>query len=250
MVLFIQKPNFFRRCKLAVFSALLAFGATLGLLWITMVSPKAEREISLNAGILTFISAIIGGRVAYVAGNWEYFQDYLIEIPQLWLGGFSWPGALAVGILGISLASKIFKIRHGKLADCQLPLLASVSVAVWLGCWLTGCGYGPEVSWGLPAKDEWGFWKQRFPVQLIGAILTVALFLGIEQFRNRMSSIIPGLTASIGLGGLSLILLVTSLLRVDPYPLYNGIRLETWAALLFLGLAIISGGFLILVNRD
>jgi prolipoprotein diacylglyceryltransferase len=248
MVLFIQN-GIFRRCKLAVFSVLLALGTMLGLIWATLDSPKAERVTSLNISILTLICATIGGRAGYLAVHWAYFQDYFIQIPQLWLGGISWPGALAGGILGIFLASLISKFRFGKLADRQLPLVASLSVAVWLGCWLTGCAYGPDSIWGLSIKDEWGIWQQRLPIQLIDATLTVALFWGIEKFKNQMRSTPSGLAASLGLAGLSLILLITSLLRVDPYPLYNGLRIESWASIIFFGIALLSGGITYLTSK-
>ncbi len=220
---------------------LLSLGAVLGLIWIVLDSPKDEQIISLNTGIWALFGALIGGRIAYVAVQWEYFQEHIIEIPQVWLGGFAWPGALAGGILAIIILAWLYDIPVGKLADRMLPLLASLSVAVWLGCWLIGCAFGLEVDWGLPAKDEWGIWKNRLPLQLIGAIMTVALFWGVDRLRQREGGLISGLAASLGLGGLSLILLGASLLRVDPYLLYNGIRLETWAALLFLGIAVIGG---------
>lgn len=226
---------------MTIFSMLLSLGAVLGLIWIVLDSPKDEQIISLNTGIWALFGALIGGRIAYVAVQWEYFQEHILEIPQVWLGGFAWPGALAGGILAIIILAWLYDIPVGKLADRMLPLLASLSVAVWLGCWLIGCAFGLEVDWGLPAKDEWGIWKNRLPLQLIGAIMTVALFWGVDRLRQREGGLISGLAASLGLGGLSLILLGASLLRVDPYLLYNGIRLETWAALLFLGIAVIGG---------
>jgi hypothetical protein len=79
--------------------------------------------------------------------------------------------------------------------------------------------------------------------------MAVALFWGIERFRGRKMDLPPGLVASFGLGGLSLILLGLSLLRADPYPLYNGLRLETWAALIFLGIAVIAGILAIILDR-
>jgi phosphatidylglycerol:prolipoprotein diacylglycerol transferase len=247
MVLFIKNTN--RSCKLAVFSVLLALGTTLGLTWVTLESPKAEREMSLNAGVITLLGAIMGARAAYVAVHWAYYQEHLIETLQLWLGGFSWPGALIGGGLGILIASRLFVIPFGNLADRLLPLLATLSVASWLGCWFTGCAYGPEVMWGLPTKDEWGIWQPRLPLQLINAVLTVLLFWGIEQVWRRKNSMPPGLAANLGFAGLSLILLATSFLREDPYPLYNGLRLETWAAMFFFGLSIIFGVVIVSMNK-
>jgi prolipoprotein diacylglyceryltransferase len=235
---------------LTIFSTLIALGSILGLVWVILESPEADQEITLNAGILVLFGALAGGRLAYVAAHWEYFQEHLVEIPQFWLGGFSWSGALICGILGIFIAGWIFRIPIGRLADRLLPLLASLSVAIWLGYLLIGYANGPEVAWGLPIKDEWGNWKPRLPVQLIGAILTVALFGGIELLRNRNDNLAPGLAASLGLAGTSIILLVTSLIRVDSAPLFNGIRLEIWTAIIFLGAAIISGVLAYFLDRQ
>lgn len=234
---------------MTIFSALIALGSILGLVWILLDAPLNDRRAYLTVGVGALFGALIGGRAAYVAVHWEYFQDHLVEILQVWLGGLSWPGALAGGILATLVAAWLYGIPPDILADRLLPLLAALSVAVWLGSWLVGCAYGPEVSLGLPAKDEWGIWKVRFPLQLICALLSVALFWGIERLRQRGWGLVPGMAASLGLGGLALIMLGASLLRVDPYPLWNGIRLETWAALLFLGLAIISGAVLLLRYR-
>ena len=234
---------------MTIFSLLLALSAVLGLAWVTHDSPPRLRNSSLNAAIWVLFAALVVGRAAYVAPNWEYFQNHLIEIPQVWLGGLAWPGALAGAILGTFVVAWISEIRFVVLVDRLLPLLASLSVAVWLGCWITGCAYGPESGWGLPAKDEWGFWKNRVPLQLIGAILTVASFWGIDRFRQRKKNLAPGLTASLGFGLLCVILLGASVLRADPYPVYSGLRLETWAALALLLISILSGGYAIIKGR-
>ena len=234
---------------MTIFSALLALAVVLGLAWITADSPVRLRSVTLNAAVLVLFAALIGGRAAYVAPNWEYFQDHLIEIPQVWLGGLAWPGALVGAFFGTVIAAWVADIPVGILADRLLPLLASLSVAVWLGCWVTGCAYGPESGWGLPTKDEWGFWKNRVPLQLIGATLTVASFWSIERFRQRKKNLSPGLAASLGFGLLCLILLGASILRADPYPVYSGLRLETWAAIALLIISILSAGYAIIRNR-
>ena len=234
---------------MTIFSLLLALAAVLGLAWITADSPPHLRSASVNAAAMVLLAALIGGRAAYVAPNWEYFQDHLIEIPQVWLGGLAWPGALAGAIFGVLIAARGSEIPVAALADRLLPLLASLSVAVWLGCWMTGCAYGPESGWGFPAKDEWGIWKNRIPLQLIGAILTVTSFWSIERFRQHHKNLPPGLAASVGFGLLCLILLGASILRADPYPVYSGLRLETWAAIALLVISILNAGYAILTGR-
>lgn len=234
---------------MTIFSVLLALGAVFGLTWVVYESSPGSQRTSLNAGILVLFSALVGGRMAYVAAHWEYFLDHLIEAPQIWLGGLAWPGALAGGIVGTLIVAWISKISVGVLADRLLPLLVSLSVAIWLGCWMTGCAYGAEVDLGLLTKDEWGFYKKRIPLQVFSSIITVMLFWGIGRYRHRMDDLSSGLAASFGLGGLSLILLVTSFLWVDPYPLYNNLRLETWAALIFVVISILGGVLAIILGR-
>jgi prolipoprotein diacylglyceryltransferase len=227
----------------------LDLAAVLGLAWIMADSPVRLRNTWLTAAVLVLLAALMGSRAAYVAPNWEYFQNHLIEIPQVWLGGLAWPGALAGAILGTLIAAWVSNIPVVMLADRLLPLLASLSVAVWMGCWITGCAYGPESVWGLPAKDEWGIWQNRLPLQLIGAILTIAFFWSIERFRQRQKHLPPGITASVGFGLLCLILIGASILRADPYPVYSGLRLETWAAIALLIISILGAGYAIIRSR-
>ena len=223
------------------FSLLVALGSVLGLAWIVLECSDGEYSRRVNIGIGVLVGALVGARAAYVGANWEYFQGHLVEAFQPWLGGLSWPGALAGGFLAFLLVAWTMGISLGYLADDLLPLLLTLSVAVWLGCWLEGCAYGAETSVGLPTLDEWGLWKRRFPVQLLGAVLTITLFWGIERLQHRWQHWHPGLAASLGCAGLSLILLGTSALRADPYPLYAGVRLETWAAMIFFGISILMG---------
>lgn len=234
---------------MTTFSILLALGSVLALLWISLESSGIDLNIRIAAGIWAFLGALVGARLAYISVHWEYFHVHWVEVPQLWLGGLSWPGALAGALLAVGFTGLLNGIPLNHLMDNLLPMLAIMSVIVWLGCWLAGCGYGAAASIGLPAQNEWGIWQRRIPVQLIAATLMVALFWGIESYRHRRG-LIPGLAACLGLGGLALIQLLASLLRVDAYPLYNGIRLETWAALIFLGISILGSILVIRRNRD
>jgi phosphatidylglycerol:prolipoprotein diacylglycerol transferase len=240
MVLFITVRHS-RRVYVITFSLIVALGSALGLVWVALERSDGEYSRQINIGVGVLIGALIGSRAAYVGVNWEYFQDHLIETVQPWLGGLSWPGALAGGYLTLVLMAWTMGAPLGSLADDLRPLLVSLSVAVWLGCWVEGCAYGPESSVGLPAQDEWGVWKERVPVQLFGAILTIALFWTIEALRCRWPQWFPGLAAILGLVGLSLIMFGASMLRADPGPLYAGIRLETWGAILFLGISVLMG---------
>lgn len=185
------------------------------------------------------LGGLVGSRVGYVAASWLYYRDHMLESLQFYRGGLSWPGALAGGLLALAAVAAINRMPLPELADNLAPLLATLGVSAWLGCWVTGCAYGvaSQTWWSLPSTDEWGVVAGRWPVQIFGALLTVGLFALIERLAEAVK-LKPGYRALASLLGLSLILLATSWLRADPALTWNGMRLEAWAALVYLLLSL------------
>lgn len=219
------------------FPLLLGLGATLGIAWVASQAPLNQTRLRVDAALWAILGGTLGSRIAFVLVNWAYFRDHIWESLAIYQGGMSWPGALIGGALALLLAARLLDIPVGKLADAMLPLAASLAVSAWLGCWLTGCAYGPPANniWGIPAIDEWGELASRWPTQLIGALLALVLFWLLD--RSRAWSITPawvkhpGSAAGLGLLGLSLEMLALSFLRADPSPGWQGLRLDAWASL-------------------
>ena len=214
-----------------VFPILLGLGATIGLLWVGLQSPARVALQSVNAGLVGLLGSLVGGRVTFVAAHWSYFQLHWGEIPQIYLGGLSWPGALAGGVLAVALYARMVNQRLAVLLDTLLPLLGMVLVSVWLACWLDGYAYGEasQAWWALPARDEWGVLTRRVPVQLLGALLALLTVWLFDRLRVR--SPLTGQAALLVLTLLCLQLFGLSFLRADPAPLWRGLHPESWSAL-------------------
>jgi len=94
----------FGQIPVYTFPLIVGVSAAVGLILITW--PVAAfpnlAHLRLNIGCAVLTGALIGGRVGYVWVNWPHFQEYWAEIPQVWLGGLSWPGALAGAILALA----------------------------------------------------------------------------------------------------------------------------------------------------
>lgn len=222
------------------FPLLLGLGGVLGLGWVAYQASPREVNQRVDVGLWVMLGSLVGSRVGFVAVSWSYYRSNLWEAIALYQGGLSWPGALVGGVLTLILAARLIQAPTGKLADAMLPLIASLTISAWLGCWATGCAYGPPANqvWGIPAVDEWGHLAPRWPTQLIGALLTLGIFWVLDQSRNWDITPawvkLPGVAAGLALFGLVLQMLALSFLRADPAPGWGGMRLDAWAALVLL----------------
>ena len=229
------------------FSLLVGLGSALGLAWVARQAPQEQARRYMDAGLAALLGALMGGRALFVAAHWNYFQAHLAEIPQVFLGGLAWGGALGGGLLTLGLAAALTRIPFADLADGMIPLSACLGVSTWLGCWLVGCAYGPAANtwWGIPARDEWGELASRWPTQLVGALLTLAMFWLLDWGRSRFRYV--GQAASLGVLGLSLEMLALAYLRADPLPAWRGLPLDAWTALAF---SVLAGGALLVFSAS
>jgi prolipoprotein diacylglyceryltransferase len=209
-----------------------------GLLIVGWRAPKKETIHYLDAAVAALFIALVSSRAFSVIAARGYYGSHLAEIPQVWLGGLSSIGALVGAVLSIFILALGWKLPAGLFADLLFPLAGMLGITSWLGCWFNACSYGPPSSawWALPARDEWGVIAPRIPVQLMGAILTLAIVWLMDWAARRW--VIPGLAASLGLFGISALLFALSYLRADPVPIWQGLRQEAWGAI---GLMLLSG---------
>ena len=218
-----------------IFQLLLVLGVGIGLARVALRAPARQALWLVDQGLLVLLAALVGGRVGYVALNWDYFNLQRAEIVQVWLGGISGLGAAHGFVIGLCLSGLRPGARLGYLADSLAPLGLSLAVSAWLAAWWTGSAYGPflEAGVGLPARDESGAWAVRFPTQLVGALLTLGLWAGLDMLENKIkpARLTPGALAAVGLLGFSFLMVGLSFLRVDPLPVWRGLRVDAWASL-------------------
>jgi phosphatidylglycerol:prolipoprotein diacylglycerol transferase len=220
-----------------LFSLVLGIGATIGLAWMMWQAPAKAAVATIDAGLWALLGGVLGGRAVFVLAHWTYFQDHLGEAPQVQLGGMDWPGALLGAGLAVAIYAGFTRKSLSVLLDNMVLLAGAVLVSAWLACWLDGCGYGRSSAawWAVPARDEWGTYARRIPVQLIGALLTLGTLWIMDRRRTRVA--LSGQIAALTTLLLSLEYAVLSLWRSDPTHSWMGIRLDTWTAILMTILA-------------
>ena len=220
---------------LPLYSIILTCSAALGLgLSAWMVAER--KRFTIDAGIGLLFLSLLGARIGYILLNLSFFGNHADQMPQIWLGGLSWPGALmgaGIALLGVHL---IWKEPLAELADSYLPLVGTVAVAIWMTGWGAGVGYGPRTNawFGIPVRDLFGVIENRWPLPILGAVLSAGWITGLVLLPLKKWNVKPGWRAVLGTAGIVVINGVISLFRVDPAPTQWGIRWEAWFSIALL----------------
>ena len=181
----------------------------------------------LDGVVVALAAALAGGRIGYVAANWDYFQAHPAEGWFVSRGGLSYHGGLLAGLAALALWAQWRGRSFQRIGGLLAPGGALWSAFGWLACWLEGCAYGRETFIGPLAgdlPDSYGIFAVRYQTQLMGIVFSL-LALGVMWRVHRQ---VP----AAGLFWLGLALLsggrfIVGLLRGDPAPLVGAIRLDS-----------------------
>jgi prolipoprotein diacylglyceryltransferase len=109
-----------------------------------------------DLAIWLFISGILGGRLVFVATEWEAFQKRpLWDMVKLWDGGLVLYGALFGAAFGyFAYYHRVLRqhgVSHWKMLDVIAPCVALGIAFGRIGCLFTGCCYGNVACESCPA---------------------------------------------------------------------------------------------------
>jgi phosphatidylglycerol:prolipoprotein diacylglycerol transferase len=201
-----------------------------GVILAVLLTARLERDnlapAWIDALLVVFLAAVVGGRLGFVAGQWAYFQNHVLEIWQFWRGGLSYHGALLAGLAALFLWAKATGRTFYAYAALFSPGLALVAFFGWLACWLDGCAYGRETflsPFAADLPDKFGIFAVRYQTQLIGFLLSLAAFLIILWLFKRTR---PEVLFWSALLLLSTAHLLPVFLRGDPVSMAMNLRLD------------------------
>jgi prolipoprotein diacylglyceryltransferase len=224
------------------FSLILALGACFALLRVVFSSPSAQQLDWAVAALLCLSGIFIGARLAYVLEHFHYYSIHTDEIIRFWQGGLSWIGTIAGALLILPLVQRLWQWKFWNIADRLSLMVLPLSLSIWLACLVEGSAYGallPQGTWwGLKVLDETGTQLLRIPLQPLAAF-SLLVFLGLAEGLLKKSTR-PGLAFSVLMLIFSADMLLFTFMRADPAQSWLGIRIESWAALIYTFCAILS----------
>jgi len=103
----------------------------------------------LDLAILTIISSIVGARLFYVLGQFDYYRSNPLEILMVQNGGLVFLGGLLLTLVTVAYYARRKRLPLLKLCDAIAPGAALGYAIGRIGCFLNGCCFG------LPAKLPW-----------------------------------------------------------------------------------------------
>jgi phosphatidylglycerol:prolipoprotein diacylglycerol transferase len=160
---------------------------------VSFLAGRRAHEIGLSKDAVydfTFwmvLSGVIGCRLFYIFLNFPFFMKNPSELIMIQHGGLAWQGGLIFGLLTAAIFTKVKKINFFKFADFVTPYVAlGQSIGRW-GCFLNGCCYGKELSWGIYDPNRGVY---AHPTQIYLSVAAFISYLILRSFYKRNS--IPG----------------------------------------------------------
>ncbi|MFN2274117.1 MAG: prolipoprotein diacylglyceryl transferase family protein [Anaerolineales bacterium] len=222
---------------MSAFPWVFTLGILLGMIWLVL-QYSASSSGSDDADLLPAAVCALGGglvlaRMGFAAAYSGYYLEHPWELLWIWQGGLSGSGGLIGAVVGLWFYARFSPLQLPHLVDrLALPGLI-VSLSCWIGSWLDGVAYGQPIHSTVPlftTADMFGTRISRWPAVLLGLIPILGAFILLQRTPPRRRA--AGRNGMIGITAIALSILLASLVRADPVPVWLAMRMDTITGLI------------------
>ena len=194
-----------------------------------------QPDVIVDFAFWVVLSGILGARIFYILLNLGFFLEDPKEMIMIQNGGLAWQGGL---ILGMTVG--IFYLRRRRLLlretlDLCAPYVALGHPIGRIGCFLNGCCYGKEVSWGIYFPI---YHAHLHPTQLYESAALFLIFVILKQYQKFSPKPIPGQVFVFYLILASLERFGVEFLRADHTWTWLGLSIFQWISLAVMAAAV------------
>ncbi len=244
---FQPQPIVFRLGPLTIYwyGLLIILAGLLGY-WLTLKLTEAGPPEIQNLIFYLIIFGLIGARIYHVLCELPYYLRDPLAVLKVWQGGLGIFGAVIAGIIVLYFYGRRNKISFLWLADLIAPaLILGQAIGRW-GNWFNQELYGlpTNLPWGIPISlanrlVDWQSSQYFHPVFLyesIGCLIIFVILLCLHKVRltkpEAWPSEIHGRIFALYLILYPLIRFSVEFLRINPQPIFFGLRLAQLVAVL------------------
>ena len=146
-------PDFFRIGPLTIhaYGVMMALGFLAGLTNWYYLGRREGRDIKFCSDLLfvMMMAGVLGGRVAYVIADFDYFRDQPLKVFRIDEGGLIYYGGFLGALVAVWVLARMHRESFLKLGDFVITSLPLAHAFGRIGCFLNGCCFGREWSGAL-----------------------------------------------------------------------------------------------------
>lgn len=119
---------------IAFYGVIIGIGMIAGILVALWEAKRTKQNTDnyVDLAIYGILSAIVGCRIYFVAFEWDYYKDHLLEIFNLRKGGLAIYGGIIAAVICVLIYSKVKKLSMWKLCDTAcLGLVVGQIIGRW-----------------------------------------------------------------------------------------------------------------------
>lgn len=223
----------------------LALAVCLGV--ILRIAKKINMHSDTVYDLVTWlvVGGVVGARLYEVLFiNLSYYLTSPLSVLKIWEGGLAIHGGIIGGVIALFIWTKLNRESFWKIADLTVVVLPlGQAIGRW-GNYFNGELYGKptDLSIGIPidiSRRIAGFeiYAYFHPAFLYESLLNLILFI-ILFFVYKKSVLKAGSVTMLYLIGYSLIRFFLEFIRIDPTPVYLGLKLPQLVSLIIIVFAI------------
>jgi phosphatidylglycerol:prolipoprotein diacylglycerol transferase len=170
-------------------------------IYVTQICKKNGHDDNKGIIFLLIISigVLAGGHILYSIVNYRIlikiiknifvinsFKNFLGAVYLVWGGNIFYGGLLGGILTAIIIVKK--RPQYGYLLDIVTPAIPLFHFFGRIGCFFAGCCFGIESSFGFTMRHsiiEEANGVNRFPAQLLEALINILLFFILDFFRRK-----------------------------------------------------------------
>jgi len=224
-----------------------AYGACIGLGVIAAVlfararwvERGGEADDVSDLAVWAVPAGLIGARIYHIINDWRPWHEWL----EIWNGGLGIGGGLLGGILAGALIAKRRGLDVPQLFDAAIPAIPIGQAFGRVGNWFNQENFGrpTDLPWGLRIDAEHrpdGFEASEafHPAFLYEAGWSVMLVIVMVRL-DRRGVLSKGMMLPVYIVGYGVGRVMIEAIRIDPAPVYLGLRFNLWVY----GAAVILG---------